>query len=211
LNRPRRTRATQRDDPDRVSELLSDFHAFLDEYDFDQAEAQLDYMLYLQHLGVHMTDAELSEFDECGRAVHRGRNTYAKYGTPKAPAQRVSDLLSDFRVFLNKNDVDEAEAQRDQILRLLQRGIITMSKRKRVGFDACGRAVAMKRHTLAEYAPPKAPEMTVLSVDYQEPPPADAPYGRRAAYAPALWRSRLKGATLAPLSPLSIFGKEPWA
>jgi hypothetical protein len=51
-----------------------------------------------------------------------------------------------------------------------------MSKEETREFDECGRAVALRRNLLAKYAPPKAPEMTVLSVDYQEPPPANALY-----------------------------------
>jgi hypothetical protein len=94
---------------------------------------------------------------------------------PGVPAQYASKLLSDFHALLDKYDFDQAEAQIDFIQRLLEHGLhMTEEEMRELG--ACGRAVFLGRKTHAKFGPPKAPEMTVLAADCQEPPSEYAPY-----------------------------------
>jgi hypothetical protein len=57
----------------------------------------------------------------------------------------------------------------------VHRGHVHMTDKEMREFDACGRALHLGRRTYAKYGPPKAPEMTVLVADCQEPPPGFAP------------------------------------
>jgi hypothetical protein len=83
-------------------------------------------------------------------------------------------LIAEARVLLDKDQIEDVDNQLAYVIQLVHTGH-PVTKQEERAVAEIARAVMAKKSALVKFSPPKAPEMTVLAADFQEPHPAYVP------------------------------------